>query len=128
MIVHEVTGSPVSGFFHLSHRPAELSSSPSAALMKYGGLPSGPSASRWTAGQSVTRLLTLDYCVANNQWSAKNTFAVRWRFCSAENEQVRVAGSINRWSKLSSRQSHPRCSSELECDKSQRNKLEMNNR
>jgi hypothetical protein len=25
----------------------------------------------------------------NNQWSAKNTFAVRWRFRSAENEQVR---------------------------------------
>ncbi len=72
-------------------------------------------------------VLTLDYCVANKQWSA-NTFAARWRFCSAENEQVRVAGSINRWSKLSSRQLHQRCSSELECDKSQRNKLEMNNR
>src|SRR6266446_8663840 len=42
----------------------------------------------------------------NNQWSAKNTFAVRWRFCSAENEQVRVAGSINRWSKLSSSPDH----------------------
>src|SRR5260221_14708987 len=37
----------------------------------------------------------------NNQWSAKNTFAVRWRFCSAENEHVRVAGSSNRWRKMS---------------------------
>ena len=43
----------------------------------------------------------------NNQWSAKDTFALRWGFCSAENEQVRVAGSINRWSKLSSRQLRP---------------------
>jgi len=77
MMVHEVMGSPVSGFFHLSQRAAKLSTLPTAALMKYGCLPSGPSASRWTAGQSVTRLLTLDYCVANNQWSAKNTFAVR---------------------------------------------------
>ena len=58
----------------------------------------------------------------NNQWSGKNTFAVRWRFCSAENEQARVAGSISRRRKLSSRQLHPQCSSELACDKSQRNK------
>jgi hypothetical protein len=29
MIVHEVMGSPVSGFFHLSHRPAKLSTPPS---------------------------------------------------------------------------------------------------
>jgi hypothetical protein len=41
MIVHDTTRSPVSGFFHLSHRPAKLST-PSAALMKYGCLPSGP--------------------------------------------------------------------------------------
>jgi hypothetical protein len=36
MIVHEITGSPVSGFFHLSHKPAKLSTPPPAALMKYG--------------------------------------------------------------------------------------------
>jgi hypothetical protein len=40
MIVPEIMGSPVSGFFHLSHRPAKLSTPPSAALMKYGCLPS----------------------------------------------------------------------------------------
>jgi hypothetical protein len=34
MIVHETTRSPVSGSFHLSHRPAKLSTPPSAALMK----------------------------------------------------------------------------------------------
>ena len=28
----------------------------------------------------------------NNQWSAKNTFAVRWPFCPAEDEQARVTG------------------------------------
>jgi hypothetical protein len=35
-----LTGSRVLGFFHLSHRPARLSTPPSAALMKYGCLPS----------------------------------------------------------------------------------------
>jgi hypothetical protein len=39
MIAHEITGSPVSGFFHLSHKPAKLSTPPSAAPMKYGCLP-----------------------------------------------------------------------------------------
>jgi hypothetical protein len=34
MIVHDTMRSLVSGFFHLSHRPAKLSTSPSAALMK----------------------------------------------------------------------------------------------
>jgi hypothetical protein len=33
MIVHEITGSPVSGFFHRSHRPAKLSTPPSVAVM-----------------------------------------------------------------------------------------------
>ncbi len=28
----------------------------------------------------------------NNQWSAKNTFAVRWPLCPAENEQAQVTG------------------------------------
>jgi hypothetical protein len=41
-IVHEITGSAVSGLFHLSHRPAKLNTPPSAALMKNGCLPSGP--------------------------------------------------------------------------------------
>src|SRR5258708_29041345 len=40
MIVHEITGSPVSGFFHLSQRPAKLSTPPSAGVIKYGCLPS----------------------------------------------------------------------------------------
>src|SRR6266436_2887256 len=29
----------------------------------------------------------------NNQWSAKNTFAVRWRFGPAENEQAPIGWS-----------------------------------
>jgi hypothetical protein len=28
----------------------------------------------------------------NNQWSAKDTFAVRWPLCPAENEQAQVTG------------------------------------
>src|SRR5260370_4160044 len=51
-----------------------------------------PPASRWTARQSVTRLLTLDYCVATTNGSRKNTFAVRWPLCPAENEQAQVTG------------------------------------
>jgi hypothetical protein len=40
MIVQEVTSSPLSGVFHLSHKTAKLRTPPSAALMKYGCLPS----------------------------------------------------------------------------------------
>src|SRR5260370_42074566 len=80
-----------------------------------------PPASRWTARQSVTRLLTLDYCVATTNGARKNTFAVRWPLCPAENEQARVAGSLVGGGNCQ-RQLLPQCSSQLECDKSQRNK------
>src|SRR6266404_7189092 len=79
-----------------------------------------PSASRWTAGQSVTRLLTLDYCVATSNGARKTVLQ-----CDGGSAPRKTSMSEwLRWSKLSSRQLHPRCSSELECDKSQRNKLE----
>src|SRR6266478_1648050 len=87
-----------------------------------------PSASRWTAGQSVTRLLTLDYCVATTNGARKTLLQCddgsAPRKTSRSEWLVQLIGGAN--CHLDS--CAPRCSSELECDKSQRNKLEMNNR
>jgi hypothetical protein len=52
-LVHENTGSLVSGFFHRSHRPAKLSTWPSAALVVLDKADIGT----WLKGKAGTELL-----------------------------------------------------------------------
>src|SRR5260370_32293780 len=85
-----------------------------------------PSASRWTAGQSVTRLLTLDYCVATTNGARKTLLQCDGgsapRKTSKSEWLVQLIGGANCHLDSCTRGADQRC------DKSQRNKLEMNNR
>src|SRR5882672_3457207 len=65
-------------------------------------------------------LLTLDYCVATTNGARETLSRCDGASAPRKTSRPRLAGSTSRRGKLSARQLHPQCSSQLECDKSQK--------